>query len=38
MTGLVVDILDLPPTIGATKQIHLDLVAPEDLGTGVIGA
>ncbi|ARD41500.1 YceD family protein [Actinomyces gaoshouyii] len=38
MTGLVVDILDLPPTIGATKQIHLDLAAPEDLGTEVIGA
>ncbi len=38
MTGLVVDILDLPPAIGATKQIHLDLLAPEDLGTELIGA
>ncbi|WP_103063518.1 YceD family protein [Actinomyces qiguomingii] len=36
--GLVVDIVDLPQQIGAIKNIHLDTVAPADLGAEMIGA
>lgn len=34
---LVIDIVDLPPTLGATKDFARDLAAPADLGTEVIG-
>lgn len=37
MSALVVDILDLPREAGATKDVHLEVPAPADLGTGVIG-
>ncbi len=38
MDGLVIDIMDLPRQAGAYKEVHLELAAPEGLGTGVIGA
>ena len=38
MSTLVIDIVDLPRQVGSTKTVHLDLRAPEGLGTGVIGA
>lgn len=36
MSGFVVDIVDLPRTVSATKDVHLDIAAPDDLGTDVI--
>ncbi|MGK2348773.1 YceD family protein [Actinomyces sp. W5033] len=38
MSTLVIDIVDLPRQVGSAKAVHLDLVAPEGLGTEVIGA
>lgn len=37
MSALVVDILDLPRETGAIKDVHLEVPAPADLGTEVIG-
>ena len=37
MSALVVDILDLPRETGAIKDVHLEVPAPADLGTGIIG-
>lgn len=38
MDGLVIDIMDLPRQAGSYKEVHLELAAPEGLGTKVIGA
>ncbi|SPT52585.1 Uncharacterized ACR, COG1399 [Actinomyces bovis] len=38
MDGLVIDIVDLPRQIGSFKDVHLELPAPEGLGTEIIGA
>lgn len=38
MSTLVIDIVDLPRQAGSTKDVHLDLAAPDGLGTEVIGA
>ncbi|WP_194947874.1 YceD family protein [Actinomyces trachealis] len=38
MDGLVIDIVDLPRQPGSFKDVHLELPAPEGLGTDVIGA
>ena len=37
MTGLVVDIVDLPRAVGSVKNVRLDLPAPTGLGTEVVG-
>ncbi|WP_172120813.1 YceD family protein [Actinomyces faecalis] len=37
MTGLVVDIVDLPRAVGSVKNVRLDVTAPAGLGTEVIG-
>ena len=37
MTGLVVDIVDLPRSSGAAKTVHREAPAPAGLGTPVIG-
>ena len=37
MTGLVVDIVDLPRSSGAAKTVHRRAPAPAGLGTPVIG-
>ena len=37
MTGLVVDIVDLPRSSGAAKTVHRQAPAPAGLGTPVIG-
>ena len=37
MTGLVVDIVDLPRAVGSVKSLRLDMPAPQGLGTQVIG-
>ena len=38
MPGFVVDIVDLPRQAGSTKDVHLEVAAPEGLGTEVVGA
>lgn len=38
MAGLVIDIADLPRQVGSYKDVHLELPAPEGLGTDMIGA
>lgn len=38
MNALVVDILDLPRQVGAVKDVHVTLPAPQDLGTEVMAA
>ena len=38
MTGFVVDIVDLSRQAGSFKDVHLEPVAPEGLGTEMIGA
>ncbi|MDO4242662.1 MAG: DUF177 domain-containing protein [Actinomyces sp.] len=37
MASLVVDIVDLSTQAGSTKDVHLEVPAPADLGTEVIG-
>ena len=36
-SGLVIDIVDLPHAVGATKDVRLRVPAPPGLGTAVIG-
>ncbi|OMG15177.1 metal-binding protein, partial [Actinomyces naeslundii] len=37
MSGLVVDIVDLPRATGSVKSLQIRIPAPADLGTEVIG-
>lgn len=37
MDGLVIDLADLPRQVGSYKDVHLEVPAPQGLGTSVIG-